>query len=115
LKKRLEVTNSLKEKSKPRRPITLTKEQENTLFKYIIQCNNEKKPVIASEIVNYVFEFFGQDFSVSWVDSLVKRHADKLELRCASDFEKLTFQIFLTNQFVLKKQKVSEIIDSQII
>jgi hypothetical protein len=55
------------EKSKPGRPTTLTEEQENTLFQYIIQCNNEKKPVTASEIVNYVFEFFGQDISVSWV------------------------------------------------
>jgi hypothetical protein len=49
------------------------------------------------------------------VDSLVKKHADKLELQRALDFEKLTFQIFLINQFVLKKQKVSEIIDSQLI
>jgi hypothetical protein len=29
--------------------------------------------------VNYVFEFFGEDISVSWVSSLLKRHADKLE------------------------------------
>jgi hypothetical protein len=65
LKKQLEITNSLKEKSKPRRLTILTKEQENTLFQYIIQCDNEKKPVIASEIVNYVFEFFGQDILVS--------------------------------------------------
>jgi hypothetical protein len=43
----------------------LTEDQENTLFQYIIQCNNEKKPVTASKIVNYVLEFFGQDTKFS--------------------------------------------------
>jgi hypothetical protein len=43
--------------------------------------------------VNYVFEFFGEDISVSWVDSLVKRHANKLETVDAFPIEREKTQV----------------------